>query len=589
MQIFTRSIAKGFAIILLFLAGPAIKAQDTLHVESHIFVPQGETYEIPAGTVVYFHGYYHLWVEGTLLAEGTEEQPILFTAADTTMLHNTHLAEGGWMGIRFFAEDETRINNPSMLKHCTFEFAKSSKFDFQNGGAVDILGPVNVDIENCLFRYNYAYRKGGAIYVEGNNTRISRSYFHNNIAKNTEHELWTYGGAIYVTAGRPEISRCHFEENFASGIGGALAVETADPHVFNNIIHNNNSPLGGGIGILRANGANLYSNNLITNNYSEFFGGGIAFIEASAVIANNSILNNYAAYGGGLYFNEVSSPRFYNCIVRDNTVHSGSNQVFIWDSQSAPEFYNCNMEGGFEAFDGGAIGDGFLGVYQDNLDEDPLFEDPENGIYKLLAGSPSMDTGYEGSIELGIFQEDLDGNPRFSGPAIDMGAFEFQYNYHELIISVQGNGETHPGTGTYSFYEGAPVSIAAVPHEEAYFMHWITPWGNHENDTLEFDISEDSHITAVFGALSIRDNKLGGQWQIYPNPVEDFIQMNLPRNVALPVNISLLNSTGVSIFRFSAKSHEVNVPFDFSNLASGVYFITVHSADNERTFRIMKL
>jgi predicted outer membrane repeat protein len=589
MQTFTKNIARLIAMIILFPAVMEMKAQDTLHVESHIFVPQGETYEIPAGTVVYFHGYYHLWVEGTLLAEGTEEQPILFTAADTTNLHNTHLAEGGWMGIRFFAEEETRINGPSMLKHCTFEFAKSSKFDFENGGAITIEGPADVEVENCIFRYNYAYRRGGAIYMDGNNARISRSFFHNNTANNTEHELWTYGGAIFVIAGRPEISWCRFEENFASGIGGAMAVETADPHVFNNIIHNNNSPLGGGIGILRAIGANFYSNNLITDNYSEFFGGGIAFIETSVNVANNTILNNYAAYGGGLYFNEFSSPKFYNCIVRDNTVYTGSNQVFIWDSQSAPEFYNCNMEGGFDAFDGGAVGDGFLGVYQDNLDEDPLFEDPDNGIFMLLPGSPSKDTGHESSDELGIFQEDLAGNTRFSGPAIDMGAFEFQYNYFELILSVQGNGETNPGPGTYSLYEGAPVSITTSPNEDAYFMHWITPWGNHENDTLEFEISENMEIIAVFGALGMHDQAIIEQWQIFPNPVEDFISISLPPGVVLPSNIIIRNSSGVRLFKHSAESQEIMVPFDFRQLTPGVYFLTIQTADKEKTFRILKI
>jgi hypothetical protein len=588
MQIITKNFAKIIAISLMLQMALLIQAQDTLHVESNIFIPQGETYEIPAGTVVWFHGYYHIWVEGTLLAEGTAEQPILFSAADTTLLHNTHLDEGGWMGIRFFAEEENKNTDPSILKHCILEYAKSSKLDFQHGGAVNITGPIHVEIEHCTFRNNYAYRMGGAVYINGNNSRISRSYFHNNTAVNTEFELWTYGGAIFVIGGRPEISRCRFEANFASGIGGALAVETADPHVFNNVIHNNIAPLGGGIGVLRAIGANLFSNNLITNNYSEFFGGGIAFIEAGAIMANNTILNNYAAYGGGLYFNETSSPRFYNCIVRDNTVHTGSNQVFIWDSQSAPEFYNCNMEGGFDAFDGGAVGDGFLGVYQDNIDEDPLFEDPENGIYALLKGSPSMDSGYAGSDELGVFHEDLAGNPRFSGPAIDMGAFEFQYNYFDLLLSVQGNGETDPGSGIHTFYEGAPVNIAAVPHEDAYFMHWLTPWGNHENDTLEFEISEDTEIIAVFGALGAHEPEKAGQWKIFPNPAEDFVRLILPPDIALPVNISLINSTGVTLFRYTAESMYITLPFDFTQLSSGIYFVTVRSGDEEKTFRIMK-
>ncbi|MFN2394521.1 MAG: T9SS type A sorting domain-containing protein [Bacteroidales bacterium] len=584
LRIFSCSV---FSLIMIFFISGFAEAQDTLHVESHIFVPQEETFEIQAGTVVFFHGYYHIWVEGTLLANGTEEQPILFTAADTTLLYDTHVAEGGWMGLYFFAQEETRTNATSELKHCIFEYAKSSKFDLQSGGAVNITGPIYVNIENCVFRHNYAYQRGGAIYIEGNNSRVNRSLFFNNTAMNTEQELWTYGGAIYLTAGRPEISRNRFEENYASGIGGALAVETADPYVFNNVIHNNNSPLGGGIGVLRSDGANVFSNNLITNNYSEFFGGGIAFIEASAIIANHTILNNYAAYGGGLYFNEISNPRFYNSIVRENLVHTGSNQVFIWDSQSAPEFYNCNMEGGFDAFDGGAVGEGFLGVYQDNIDEDPLFADPQNMNFSLLPQSPSVDSGYDNPDSPDIFPEDLAENPRFSGPAIDMGAFEFQYNYYNLLISIEGMGETDPGTGEHSHYEGATLFVTANPHENWRFDHWVTPWGESQEDTLQIEILDDMEITAVFEPETGLHPDEFKFWQVYPNPVKNFLRIKSPAEQLTPAVITLKTLCGTHLFQANTDQRNFIIPFNFEQLASGIYLIVIETNDYREIFRII--
>lgn len=585
LQIFTRSVST--LVLILFISGFS-KAQDTLHVEDHIFIPQGETLEIAAGTVVFFHGYYHIWVEGALLANGTEEQPILFTAADTTLLYDTHLAEGGWMGLYFLSEDENRNNQASEMNYCILEYAKSSKFDFQNGGAVNITGPVQVNIENCIFRHNYSYRRGGAIYIEGNNARVNRNHFYNNTALNTEQELWTYGGAIYLTAGRPEISWNRFEENFASGIGGALAVETADPHVFNNIIHNNNSPLGGGIGILRSDGANVFSNNLITNNYSEFFGGGIAFIEANAIIANHTILNNYAAYGGGLYFNEISSPEFYNCIVRDNLVHTGSNQVFIWDSQSAPDFYNCNMEGGFDAFDGGAVGDGFLGIYQDNIDEDPLFADPQNMNFSLLHGSPSVDTGYDGPDSPGIFPEDLAGNPRFSGPAIDMGTFEFQYNYYNLIISVEGMGETDPAAGEHSFYEGASFVIAATPDENWRFDHWVTALGESQEDSLQIEILDNMEITAVFEPETGIHAEEYESWQVYPNPVKNFLSIKSPAEQLNPALITVKTLCDTQLFKTKTDQRNFIIPFSFEQLSSGIYLLVIETNNCREVFKIIK-
>ncbi len=70
-----------------------------------------------------------------------------------------------------------------------------------------------------------------------------------------------------------------------------------------------------------------------------------------------------------------------------------------------------------------------------NIDADPLFVDPDNGDYRLSAGSPCIDAGDNTAVPEGI-RRDLDGNPRFvngttsfqlaSGPIVDMGAYEYQ-------------------------------------------------------------------------------------------------------------------------------------------------------------------
>ncbi|TVQ86418.1 MAG: T9SS C-terminal target domain-containing protein [Bacteroidetes bacterium] len=569
-----------------------INGQDTLHVTNNIYVGPGETMEIPEGTVVYFHDYYHITVEGTLTATGTEESPVTFTAADTTNIFNTHIAEGGWNGIRFLGNDEIKNDNISLLEHCIFEFSKASKNDFHNGGAVCVAGPVNISIENCTFRHNYAYRKGGAIYIEGNNSIITKSSFYKNTASNEESELWTYGGAIFMTSGRPQVSWSHFEQNYASGIGGALAVESADPNVFNNIIINNNSPLGGGIGVLRATGANVFSNNLIAYNYSMFFGGGIAFVEASGVFANNTILHNYAGYGGGLYFNEMSKPVFYNCIIRSNTVHADSvNQVFIWDALSAPDFYNCNIEGGLEAFDGGGYGDDYLGVYQDNIDEVPLFEDPANMDFSLSDGSPGIDSGYENSHELDIFPLDLAGNARFSGIRIDMGAFEFQdpYSYFELTISTEGNGTTDPGIGTHIFQEGTLINITPMPDEQWYFDHWVAPWGNIQDNLLEFELLEDTQITAVFFQGTTTSDLYFSSWNLFPNPVNDLLHIEIPESFCAPYEVFITDLNGEKIFSGNFESRQFTLPLRFDGIAPGVYFVYFVNESGKQVFRIIKI
>jgi len=46
-------------------------------------IAAGEVLTIEAGTTVYFDGYYNLNVAGTLIADGTEEQPIIFASKDS--------------------------------------------------------------------------------------------------------------------------------------------------------------------------------------------------------------------------------------------------------------------------------------------------------------------------------------------------------------------------------------------------------------------------------------------------------------------------------------------------------------------------
>jgi hypothetical protein len=72
----------------------------------------------------------------------------------------------------------------------------------------------------------------------------------------------------------------------------------------------------------------------------------------------------------------------------------------------------------------------------DNIDEDPLWIDPENGDYRLQAGSPCIDAGTRVEV-----LTDLDGNPRpvdvagrghAGDTSYDMGCFEFQLNPADL-------------------------------------------------------------------------------------------------------------------------------------------------------------
>ncbi|NLV44216.1 MAG: hypothetical protein GXY07_06930, partial [Candidatus Hydrogenedentes bacterium] len=68
----------------------------------------------------------------------------------------------------------------------------------------------------------------------------------------------------------------------------------------------------------------------------------------------------------------------------------------------------------FSCVDGGFAGEG-------NIDDDPLFEDPENGELWLQAGSPCIDTGTATYAP----DQDIRGIHRPQGAGFDMGAYEY--------------------------------------------------------------------------------------------------------------------------------------------------------------------
>lgn len=566
---------------------------DTLHINQNIRVLLDETFEISAGTVVLFHGYYSITVEGTLLAVGTEDAPILFTASDTLGLHQTEIAEGGWNGIRFINAKNSN-SNTSYIDYCIFQYSKASALDYENGGAISIIRNFDVVISNSVFKHNYCYLKGGAIFMNGNNTPITHSYFFNNTALNDEEEdpsLYADGGAIFLKGCQAEIGWSHFEYNYASGIGGAIVVEEAEPLVYNNLINNNYAEMGGGISLRRVNSSNTFSNNVIVNNSSMYFGGGMFFLDSYAVITNQTITNNYSMYGGGLFFitfNNLTEPDFYNSIVRDNMVYPDStNQVFIWDAVSSPDFYYCNIQGGIEGFDGGGGMDNIS--FENNIDVDAMFLLEGEHPYSLDPESPCIDAGHPNSHDLEIFHLDIAGNDRFSGLNIDMGAYEFYNPHYTVNLILEGEGYTEPAAGMYFLPEGTEISFTATPADNWIFEHWENSSEIIEDNPITIEIFEDLDIKAVFSPANFIENENFREITFYPNPVStqltiEFGDLYIDQNNF----ISLFNNTGQLIEKAQIQTDNKTIvlPFNFEKLQQGVYYLKI---ENEQHIKIVKI
>ncbi|MFC1981783.1 choice-of-anchor Q domain-containing protein [Chloroflexota bacterium] len=66
-----------------------------------------------------------------------------------------------------------------------------------------------------------------------------------------------------------------------------------------------------------------------------------------------------------------------------------------------------------------------------NINEDPMFVDPDNGDYHLQAGSPCINAGTSN----GAPDDDLEGNTRDGSP--DMGAYEFGATVVDADIDIK--------------------------------------------------------------------------------------------------------------------------------------------------------
>ena len=103
--------------------------------------------------------------------------------------------------------------------------------------------------------------------------------------------------------------------------------------------------------------------------------------------------------------------------------------------------------------------------YQNNIDSDPLFINPENGDFHFFANSPCINAGTPDTTGLNLPEYDLDGNPRIYEDIIDIGCYEWQ------------------GTGTIDEY----ISIASSK-----LSNYPNPFN--PSTTIKFSIENDSKV-----------------------------------------------------------------------------------------------
>ena len=261
-------------------------------------------------------------------------------------------------------------------------------------------------IANCTFIENASHDRGGGMYNQDSSPTLTNCTFTKNSAE--------YGGAMRNWYSEAILTGCIFLQNSSLDGGGAVSSCYSSMKLTNCIFSGNSA--GGEGGAIR----NFYVqdklvNCLFSGNSTQKNGGGIDNSQSNPTLINCTFSGNSAEYwGGGIYASgdEKNMPTLINCILWANTTeHCSQRAAQIYGHKMAVN--NCCVQDLAE--DLGGTG---------NIGLDPLFVNPGNGNYHLLADSPCIDSGDNTAVSSSAVT-DLDGNPRIIGGNVDIGADEY--------------------------------------------------------------------------------------------------------------------------------------------------------------------
>jgi PKD repeat protein len=235
------------------------------------------------------------------------------------------------------------------------------------------------------------------------------------------------GAGIYNDNSDIQLVGCVVGANTASSLGGGLYNTTFSSAGFtNSALEGNVADEGGGI-YNTSSDATLVNCLLIRNEASG--SGGAAWIGTNMVMSNCTLTENLAAdMGGGIYC-AFSNPAITNSILWGNADNGGLNM---------DESAQIHVNGGAPTVDYSNVQGQWTGIGSDNLDQDPLFVDPNFSNYRLKPTSPCTEAGDNSLMVADLLDFDGDGNTlepitadielnvRIRRAVVDMGAYEYQ-------------------------------------------------------------------------------------------------------------------------------------------------------------------
>ena len=303
----------------------------TYTITGNVTIQAGDTLTVMPGTHILFYGGYHFSVNGYLNAVGAEGDSIIFRPINYTQIY----ANGFWQGIDF----NDSSDDSSILKYALVEYAVEGVY----------WNEANATLEDARIHNS----SGNGIYVNGDSSdpNISRVNTHNN----SGNGLYTYNGDPLFT---------YINSHHNSGYG-AYYNYYSHGSTKHSMFNNNSSH---GIRVREYCWTNIDSSEV---KYNGSWGVRIDF--ASPWFGNTEISHNS---GYGVRYNQDnntwSTPRFYNCLVEENTSHGIS---FYHRSTANSYIRDCTIR------NNSSVG---IYLYYDNdvvIEGNTIFANHSNGIH----------------------------------------------------------------------------------------------------------------------------------------------------------------------------------------------------------------
>jgi len=272
--------------------------------------------------------------------------------------------------------------------------------------------------------------RGGGIYCSNS----SPSIVGNIIESNTHATLYRGAGIACESGGSPIIERNTIRNNSARYYGGGIYLYWVGDQttVRNNTIYSNAAVLydGGGIycyfssaiieAIIEENYIGLIDQDQQPlGNSSARYGGGIYIRSGSPLVRNNYIVANTAAQSGAGAYVYSSTARLLNNTAARNTCTnpSGAGGIHFVTSSSASLASTIlwsnepvNVLGALAQMVRYCDIQGWTGGGAGNIDQDPIFVDPDRGNFRISRRSPCIDAGL---ATTDYPEHDFDGRGRF--------------------------------------------------------------------------------------------------------------------------------------------------------------------------------